>query len=86
MDIQANPQTRASLSLVGAYDNLFVDIPTRMTVKTFFAFTEHTERQYQLLNGRPRMNPAPLIKHQRIVGNLHILLEQFIKLRAFSII
>jgi len=65
-------------------NNLFVEIPHRLTAEEFFAFTRHTERQYQLLNGRPRMNPAPLMKHQRIIGNVYLLLDRFARSNALG--
>jgi len=79
MDVQAR-----SSPFTADVHNLFVDIPLRMTTKEFFAFTQHAERQYQLLNGRPMTNPAPLMKHQRIIGNLYMLLDQFVKSHALG--
>ena len=73
-----NVQARSSPILADVND-LFADIPMRMTTKEFFAHTQQAERQYQLLNGRSMMNPAPSLKHQRVVGNLHFLLSQMVR-------
>ena len=78
-----NVQARSS-PFVAAMDDLFEDIPSRMTATEFLAFTQQTDRSYQLLNGRPMMNPAPLLKHQEIVGNLHVPLILFVKPRALG--
>jgi Uma2 family endonuclease len=65
-------------------DDLFTDIPSRMTTADFFAHTLHSLRQYQLLNGRPIVNPAPTTEHQRISRRLTLCLEPFIGIRALG--
>jgi Uma2 family endonuclease len=65
-------------------DDLFEDIPSRMTATEFLEFTQQTDRLYQLLNGRPMMNPAPRLEHQEIVGNIHVPLTLFVKPRALG--
>jgi Uma2 family endonuclease len=72
-----NAQAR-SLSFASAVDDLFVDVPSRMTTKEFFAYTEHTQGQYQLLNGRSMMNPAPATKRQKVSHTLNRLLDEFV--------
>jgi Uma2 family endonuclease len=73
-----NAQARSSPLVADAY-NLYVDIPSRMTTKEFFQVTLHSERQYQLLNGRSIVNPAPTTRHQRIVLNLARRLDSFVE-------
>jgi Uma2 family endonuclease len=72
-----NVQARSSPFAADA-SNLFVDTPLRMTTKEFFVFTQQTERLFQLLNGRPMVNPTPTMKHQKISRNLYSLLDAFV--------
>jgi Uma2 family endonuclease len=60
-------------------ENLYVDIPFRMTADVFFRATQHSERQFQLLNGRSIVNPSPTTKHQRILFRLTRLLGDFVE-------
>jgi Uma2 family endonuclease len=65
-------------------NDLFTDIPSRMTMAAFLAYTLQSERQYQLLNGRPMVNPAPTTEHQRISLRLTLILEPFIRTHALG--
>lgn len=78
-----NAQARSS-PLPVDLDRLFVDTPLRMTTVEFFAFTQHAERQYQLLNGRSMMNPARTMRHQRISRNLYSLLDPAVRANALG--
>jgi Uma2 family endonuclease len=50
-----------------------------MTTDVFFQVTQHSNRQYQLLNGRSIVNPAPTIKHQRISRRLYAALDAYVR-------
>jgi Uma2 family endonuclease len=76
--MNAQAQARSSPLATDAMD-LYVDIPFRMTTDVFFQSTQHSERQFQLLNGRPIVNPAPTIKHQRVLRRLTRLLGDFVE-------
>jgi Uma2 family endonuclease len=67
-----------SLPFAAAVDNLFEDVPARMTTTEFFQYTWYSEHQHQLLNGRPIVNPAPSMRHQKISRNLYTALNQFV--------
>jgi Uma2 family endonuclease len=81
--MNAGAQARSSPLVADAY-NLYVDIPARMTTKEFFQVTLHSERQYQLLNGRSIVNPAPTIKHQRIARRLFRFFDSFVASRELG--
>lgn len=76
--MNARAQARSS-PLAADAENLYVDIPFRMTTEVFFQATQYSERQFQLLNGRPTVNPAPTTKHQRILLRLTRLLVDFVE-------
>ena len=75
--------SRSSL-LAADTHNLYIDIPSRITVQEFFTFTRYADRQYQLLNGRSMMNPAPTMRHQRIVRNLYLQLDSLARSSALG--
>ena len=79
MSVQTHPPPQPS-----TLDNLFADVPARMTTTAFFARTRQSDRQYQLLNGRPKVNPAPTTEHQRISLKLTLALEAFIRDRGLG--
>ena len=81
--MNARAQARSSPLVADAY-NLYVDIPARMTTKEFFQVTLHSGCQYQLLNGRSIVNPAPTIKHQRIARRLFRLFDSFVASRVLG--
>jgi Uma2 family endonuclease len=55
-----------------------------MTTNEFFQLTLLSNRQYQLLNGRSIVNPAPTMKHQRIARRLFRLLDSFVASRVLG--
>ena len=45
---------------------------TRMTYEEFMALPEEEGKHYELIEGELVLNPAPNLRHQTIVGNLHV--------------
>ena len=53
------------------------DVPgTRPLTRADLADTPDDGRRYELVDGTLIVSPAPRIPHQRVVGNLHLLLRQ----------
>ena len=41
---------------------------------------------YQLVEGELVMSPAPTVRHQRIIGNLHVLLDAWVRPRKLGMV
>ncbi|HTO11221.1 MAG TPA: Uma2 family endonuclease [Candidatus Binatia bacterium] len=50
-----------------------------LTAEEFFAMPEDDDQLYELLDGELMMRPTPVPLHQRIVGNLFMLLRAYVR-------
>lgn len=52
---------------------------TRMTYDEFMALPEEEGKHYELIEGELVLNPAPNLRHQTIVGNLHAEFHRYLR-------
>ena len=50
---------------------------TRLTYEEFMALPEEEGKHYELIEGELIVNPAPLLRHQRILGNLYFAIRTY---------
>lgn len=50
-----------------------------LTFSQFMKFYEKTDKRYEYIDGKAWLMGAPTEQHQRIIGNLHVLLYLFLK-------
>jgi Uma2 family endonuclease len=52
--------------------------PNRVSYREFLELTENSDQRYELIDGVVYMLAAPVFRHQKILGLLHLLLVDFI--------